>query len=404
MAGDRMPWFKWWGGTAADMKFRMVAEDCKLPVACIVGAWAYVLEHASKNEPRGSMEGLDLELMAYTLQLPDPETVCNAMKRRKLLDEDGNVTKWEDRQGKRERNEAPGSSTERVQRMRARKKAEKEAQQNKGLGDAGAAGGDGGQGGNGETHVTPGNATKHPKKKKEREKESKPKTLTPSSAGAAGEGGEDDPGEPEPEKVKPFDQFWAAYPRRQGKADAHKAWTKLKIDNDTVLQALILNAIEKQKDGADWRKDDGQFIPHPATWLRAGRWLDEVRPYTAPAPKLPPNWWADPDSMKAAGLMLDPPLTPRQGEGQKAFVLRIRVALGEVDMPTDQARDYTMTPIPEKLERPYIPPTVPEGVQLTPEQLDARKQEMREQLAKLKQTGNLALAGLAAANTADKAA
>lgn len=399
MAGDRMPWFKWWDGTAADMKFRMVAEDVKLPVACIVGAWAYVLEHASRSVDRGSIADIDYELMSYTLQIPDSETVCNAMKRRKLLDENGDITKWQDRQGKRERNEAPGSSTERVQRMRAKRKAEAQAQQNKDLQPADPPAGPAVPGGNGETHVTPGNATKHPKKKNREEEDKKPKTLTPSSADAA-----DDAGEPEPEKVKPFDTFWAAYPRRVAKAEAQKAWTKLKIDNDPVLQALILTAIEKQKEGADWRKEDGQFIPHPATWLRAGRWLDEVRPYTAPPPKLPPGWWETAEGIKAAGLMLDPPLTPRNGEMQKAFALRIRVALGEVDMPTDQARDYTAPPIPEKLERPYMPPTVPEGVQLTAEQLDARKQEMREQLALLKQKGNLALADLAAANATDKAA
>jgi hypothetical protein len=393
-----MPWFKWWDGTAADMKFRMVAEDCKLPVACIVGAWAYILEHASRSVDRGSIADIDLELMAYTLQVPDCETLCNAMKRRKLLHEDGSITKWEDRQGKRERHEAPGSSTERVQRMRAKQKAEKDAQQNKDLPPADPPGGDGGQGGNDETHVTPRNATKRPKKKNREEEDKEPKTLTPSSADAAGDGAE----EPEPEAIKPFDQFWAAYPRRVGKVDAQKAWTKIKPD--AVLLALILNAIEKQKEGADWRKEDGQFIPHPATWLRAGRWLDEVRPYVNPPPKLPAGWWTDPELMKQAGLMLDPPLTPNTGEGQKAFALRIRVALGEIDMPIDQARDYTAPPIPEKIERPYMPPTVPEGVQLTAEQLDARKQEMREQLALLKQKGNLAMAGLAAANAQDKAA
>ena len=213
-----------------------------------------------------------------------------------------------------------------------------------------------------------------------------------SSAGADG----DEVGEPEPEKAKPFDHFWAAYPRRVGKQDALKAWTKIKPDN--VLLALILKAIENQKQGADWRKDEGQFIPHPATWLRAGRWLDEVRPYTAPAPKLPGGWWETPESIKAAGLMLDPPLEPRPGEGQKAFALRIRVALGEVDMPTDQVRGYTLSPPPEKIERPYMPPTVPDGVQLTDEQRQARRDELREAMKAMSEKAGNARAGVAASN------
>lgn len=190
--------------------------------------------------------------------------------------------------------------------------------------------------------------------------------------------------------VKPFDQFWDAYPRKVGKQDAQKAWTKIKPD--TVLLALILTAIEKQKAGADWLREDGQFIPHPATWLRGGRWLDEVRPYVAPAPKLPAGWWTDPELMKQAGLMLDPPLKPAPNEGQKAFAHRIRVATGQADAAPPQA---SMAP---PVATPYIPPAVPEGVQLTDEQRQARREEMLENLAKMKQKGNLAAAGLAATN------
>jgi hypothetical protein len=224
------------------------------------------------------------------------------------------------------------------------------------------------------------------------QEQEKGKPKPSSSAGADC----DDAGEAEPEKAKPFDQFWAAYPRRVGKQDALKAWTKIKPD--AMLLAMILHAIEKQKEGADWRKDDGQFIPHPATWLRAGRWLDEVRPYAAPPPKLPGGWWETPESIKAAGLMLDPPLEPRPGEGQKAFALRIRVALGEVDMPTDQVRGYTLSLPPEKIERPYMPPTVPEGVQLTDEQRQARRDELREAMRTMSEKAGNARAGIAASN------
>jgi hypothetical protein len=27
-----------------------------------------------------------------------------------------------------------------------------------------------------------------------------------------------------------------------------------------------------------WRRDDGRFIPHPATWLNQRRWEDEAEP------------------------------------------------------------------------------------------------------------------------------
>jgi len=228
-----------------------------------------------------------------------------------------------------------------------------------------------------------------PLESQEQEQEQENTEPKPSSSAAT-----DDVVEPEPEVAKPFDQFWAAYPRRVGKQDAQKAWAKIKPDS--VLLALILKAIENQKQGADWRKEDGQFIPHPATWLRAGRWLDEVRPYVAPPPKLPPGWWESAEGMKAAGLMLTPPLTPNKGEYPKEFAARIRLALGMVD--PDPLHSHVAPPPPEKIERAYIPPTVPEGVQLTDEQRKARRDELREAMRVMSEKAGNARAGVVASN------
>lgn len=46
---NRMPWFKWWVGTAADPKLRMLAEQVKVPVASVLGIWAYLLEHTKST-------------------------------------------------------------------------------------------------------------------------------------------------------------------------------------------------------------------------------------------------------------------------------------------------------------------------------------------------------------------
>jgi len=70
-----------------------------------------------------------------------------------------------------------------------------------------------------------------------------------------------------------FDRFWAAYPKRKAKADARKAWAKL---NPSVeLTDTIIDALAWQSRQPDWLKDDGQYIPFPATWLRGERWEDE---------------------------------------------------------------------------------------------------------------------------------
>ena len=67
-----------------------------------------------------------------------------------------------------------------------------------------------------------------------------------------------------------FEQFWSAYPRRQKKVDALKAWVQKMPDIATVLHALSWQVTQAQ-----WRKDDGAFIPLPASWLRSERWEDE---------------------------------------------------------------------------------------------------------------------------------
>lgn len=73
-----------------------------------------------------------------------------------------------------------------------------------------------------------------------------------------------------------FDRFWTAYPKKRSKGQARKAWHVLRPDAD--LERRILRAVESAKSTADWRKDAGQFIPHPATWLRAEGWEDAHEP------------------------------------------------------------------------------------------------------------------------------
>ncbi len=67
-----------------------------------------------------------------------------------------------------------------------------------------------------------------------------------------------------------FDVFWQAYPKKVGKLAAKKAFDKANVPVETLLDAL-----ERQKCGEQWQKNNGQFIPNPATWLNQGRWEDE---------------------------------------------------------------------------------------------------------------------------------
>ena len=68
-----------------------------------------------------------------------------------------------------------------------------------------------------------------------------------------------------------FELFWAAYPKKVGKKAALNAFRRVKIPLNVVLQA-----IEAQKHSVQWMKDNGKYIPNPATWLNQGRWEDEL--------------------------------------------------------------------------------------------------------------------------------
>lgn len=76
---------------------------------------------------------------------------------------------------------------------------------------------------------------------------------------------------------KGFEEFWKAYPKKVGKGATLRSFKK---GFDGYEFDSVLASLEIQKKSVQWRKNGGQFIPNPATWLNQQRWLDEV---TVPA-------------------------------------------------------------------------------------------------------------------------
>jgi hypothetical protein len=69
-----------------------------------------------------------------------------------------------------------------------------------------------------------------------------------------------------------FEEFWNCYPKKVGKEAARKSWTKYK-SNFSLTSVLL--ALQWQIESDQWRRNDGQFIPNPATYLNQGRWQDQ---------------------------------------------------------------------------------------------------------------------------------
>lgn len=78
-----------------------------------------------------------------------------------------------------------------------------------------------------------------------------------------------------------FEGFWSLYPRKVAKLEALKAWKQMTRDYDPAeilagLRSNLPSMMRKEK----------QFVKHPASWLRAGCWMDEPADH-APARAAP---------------------------------------------------------------------------------------------------------------------
>lgn len=78
-----------------------------------------------------------------------------------------------------------------------------------------------------------------------------------------------------------FDVFWNEYPRKDGKEPARKEW--LRRSPSAGLMPTIFAKLRADKASPQWRKDDGQFIPHARTWLHRERWKDDDMPANSAA-------------------------------------------------------------------------------------------------------------------------
>ena len=69
------------------------------------------------------------------------------------------------------------------------------------------------------------------------------------------------------------DEFWSAYPRKDAKANARKAFRKV---SEELLRETILPDLERRKGSEQWTKNGGAFIPHASTYINQKRWEDPI--------------------------------------------------------------------------------------------------------------------------------
>jgi hypothetical protein len=121
-------------------------------------------------------------------------------------------------------------------------------------------------------------------------------------------------GEPEG-TVEGFEEFWAAFPRKEAKKDAMKAWAHMTTEQKFAARESIpihvryWNLAGRSK----------QYIPLPATWLRGERWEDELE-MAKPADELG-EWWKTTSGIQRKALACG--IAPRPGEDWHQLKARI---------------------------------------------------------------------------------
>lgn len=107
-----------------------------------------------------------------------------------------------------------------------------------------------------------------------------------------------------------FAAFWSAYPRREAKGQARRAWSSAvrKAAPEQIMAGLARYHFA----------DDPKFRPLPATWLNGERWLDEAQP-TPP----PPATSAHTGTGAPNGYAHPPPPDPDDAWGLIAWATRV---------------------------------------------------------------------------------
>jgi len=231
-----MKWFRFYDEVLDDPK-------CQRLTPVMFRHWVNILCIANRSNQRGTLPAV--EHIAFSLRLTEAKTtaVLNDLVIAGLLDRNGNETfsphGWSSRQ------RVSDDVAQRVSKHRERNESEPLPKQKSNVTDT-------------LPHVR---AT-------EAETDTEAETENP-------------PQPPEGEGVRPeptmheqrFESFWLAYPKKTGKESARKWWLAQKPSG--ALHTKMLTAIGAQKVSLQWLREDGRFIPNPATWLNQGRWDDE---------------------------------------------------------------------------------------------------------------------------------
>jgi hypothetical protein len=287
-------WFRWHHGSVNDPKFGLVARKAAARVGDVIAVWALILEQASANTERGLFGSIDCEATDFLLGADDGTTarILEAMQGRALVDGE-RVTRWEERQPKRERVDNTAAERKRQQRER----------------DSANTGSDAG--------VTSGHAMS--RQVTPREEERREKKNNDDSASAAAVAGvvvvDPDPAEPDHPRA-------AAMPPREDLPESTDPAVVLSV----ALRKLGVNATFTHPTVQDW-----STRKVPMTVLHAA--VATAREQKGPDARIPPNYL-----VRIVEDLLNPPAPSAQAYAKPVTApIQVRKPQGNDPKGTDES-------------------------------------------------------------------
>jgi hypothetical protein len=120
-----------------------------------------------------------------------------------------------------------------------------------------------------------------------------------------------------------FAVFYGLYPRKMARKDAEKAWRSMTADE----QEKAIEALPQHLKYWKIKETAKDYIPYPASWLRGGRYFDELDIEPLKKPELP--FYATEElTMKKAQEV---GVTPYAGEGWQALRSRISQKIKQLE-------------------------------------------------------------------------
>ncbi|MBK8113573.1 MAG: hypothetical protein IPK44_03025 [Candidatus Accumulibacter sp.] len=242
-------WVRLWSGATTDPKWQTIARKSGQPRHLVIALFVHLMLIANDANVRGDVGGLSIEDAASAMDCDEEqvEAIINAMQGRVISD--GRLSGWDARQIVRQDAVIEGSkpSAQRVREHRQRMKNGDVTRSNACNADVTRS--------NAPESESESEVNQHPPTPSAIPVAIKPESASPVGAAGGGSG---------------FAEFWLSYPKKVGKAEAERKWKNLKPDAGAVL-----SAVKRQSASEQWRRDGGQYIPNPATWLHQRRWEDE---------------------------------------------------------------------------------------------------------------------------------